>query len=1405
MRLGIDIGSLFLGGVVLNKGKIIRTSYREHEGSIRESFQLVLSDLNIPESLDGIESAGITGRSTYDTDGHLDNLTALITGCRYLLPKVRNVISIGGESFCFIVFDEKGHYQELIVNPPCASGTGSFIEQQAERLKLSVTELSLRAARFSGKTPVIATRCAVFAKTDIIHAMQEGYSVEAVCAGLCEGIADTVLESLIKGRDLFPPLAVVGGVSKNGRIIEAMKKRIHTEIIVPEFSHLCGAVGAALMGQSEQLKSPVFTQSIVQNRKKRNPITPVLSSDNKLDEYTVKIKGEIEVFLPKKRKDTAGGISLDSGTLLEGGVYLGIDVGSTSTKACLINHEKVFIGGFYTQTAGDAVKATRRLLEEIQSTFPLDRLLILGAATTGSGRKMIKELFNAEMTVDEITAHARAAVELNPEVDTIIEIGGQDSKFTLLKDGLTSYAAMNYVCAAGTGSFIEEQAKRLNIRLDQFSRLAEGARAPYTSDRCTVYMERDLSALLHEGWPKEALAAAVLHGVRDNYLAKVVGKTPLGNHIVFQGATARNSALVECFRQFLNKPISVSPLCHLTGAYGAALLCLEEADDKKSESSFLFDAQNLHFHREVCKLCSNHCILTVINQNTAWGMKCGREYTSGSKKALEPSRCEQRYREHLESFIVTKDSNKKKQKLFFRLPVVPHVGLPVALYQTDYLVLWSSFLHNLGLPVRMIRPDKNTLDEGKDLINSDFCSPMIMAHGLLKKAIEEKCDYIFFPAIVNAEGSNTSTDQSNQLFKKKKRDTYYCYYSQYLPTIVNNLSSCNIKDKLISPLIAFNHDKEDVITQKIHHELKSFFKEIEPEQVRIAYEGAKSVWDEYRQKLRRWPSFKDMQRELKGKQKLQIVLLGRPYVAFENQLNLNLIKLMEDSGADVYWQDELPDFDPVYAKRYSERMHWEYGRRIIQCAEACAQMKGVYTVFLSCFRCSPDSFLISYVKDIMAFYEKPHLILQLDEHASDVGCTTRIEASFRSFLNHRKREHELNQGKVIPLRDDRLEAGNTVLVPYLDNLICGFWADCFTKAGYNAVLLDASLESLNKGYQYASGGECMPLVSIIGSALRTVKEQNLKPEETFFYLPTICMACNFPQFPILSDLAFHSAGIKGVKIGLINSMAPGEVLPRTLSVRILEANIIGCLLYKMYHRIIPYEINAGETDKVLSMAKEHISRAILEGMDLRKALGDAVEMFLKIERDESGGRKPRIGLLGDLYVKFNSTVNQRLTELVKQLGAEILIPSMTEYTFHFFDADIRLFGDEPKSYKLLKVIEKRYEAVTRAITGEQEEPDFNECLKLMEDYGIKHYIAGETSISVGRALYFIDRKMVDAILHINPIFCCPGVVSSSIFTKIQKDFQIPIINLFYDGSGDPNRIIIPHIHFLKKRLAAMSA
>jgi predicted CoA-substrate-specific enzyme activase len=1373
-RLGIDIGSLSISSALVCDGKVVATTYAPHRGHIRE----LLEDLVGQYKKNGYDSIGIASSVFSGRDGVVDPVLAVVEGARFLAPGVRNALAIGGERYFLVFFDENGKYKEHLANPPCASGTGSFIEQQAERLDITYEELARRALIHRGKVPSIATRCAVFAKSDIIHAQQDGFSLDAIAAGLCQGIARNVLDVLVKGRELVRPLVFVGGVSFNQKITSALEEYAALPVIVPEHAACAGAIGAALLGTAAEYDISLLFSKEKTDISLRKPLERKLSHYPDWNRFRQDVEGDVEIFAEKEHELSWGTESIFS---------IGFDIGSTSTKSVIVDEEGNIVRGFYTRTRGEPVVAMEALVGAMKKSFGgrLPRISTVGV--TGSGRKMIRTLFNADMEVNEITAHAHAAKRLQPDVDTIIEIGGQDSKFTLLKNGSVSSAQMNYVCAAGTGSFIDEQAKRLGVTLEELTGLALSGEAPFTSDRCTVYMERDLSVLLGEGWSKAALAAAVLYSVRDNYLSKVVQRNPLGNVIVFQGATARNRALVAAFEQGLGRPVHVSPYCHLAGAYGAALIAREE---QKGESGFLGLDAKISFSRETCALCANHCQLLVAQQGhvkTGWGMKCGLEYEERAPEKKAPET------KLMRRFTVLAERLYRDTPVHKRNSVT--ITLLDGLYNREYNPLWRLFLTSLGFRVAITVPAQDTLALGKGCVNSDFCAPLVLAHGLAREAVLGGATAIFYPALVNER-----EDQPPQrFFREKTHDAYFCYYSQYFPTILSYLTSLDCRDCLISPLIQWNTQTEEQTVKAIFEGMSLKFPDLELDEVRTAYRYAAREFAaakaEYRARL-----------SPPSPETIRIILLGRPYVVFDSVISLSIPDQLEKLGCEVFWQDEIDDAscEPAFGLKFYGRMHWKYGKQILRALEYCVKTPNTFPVFLSCFRCSPDSFLLTYAQEMMSAAGKPFLFLGLDELASSVGYTTRIEAAFHAFRNYLKQKTDefKSGGMRIAKRElvsDRLEKGDTVLIPYLNKLISRFWADCFTAAGFRGEVLDTSETELNSGYAFAHGGECMPAVAIVGGMIEKARKLKLDPSATMLYIPTLCMACNFPQFPILAKNAAAAAGMAGLKVALMNTMFQGEQLPGNLPMKLFEAGVVASLIYKLYFRRRPYESKSGSCDEALARAQEILRKAFLEGRDVRAAVTEAVALFRLVETDTAVTARPRIAILGDFYVKYNEVVNRHLQELIMNSGCELVIPSFTEMAFHFFDVDARLYGDSDRHGKILRMFEARYEKIAADLLAGNEEPDWNDCVKALEGYGIKHYIPGETSLNAARALYYLSKKTIDAIVHINPMFCCPGVVTSSLFKKISRDFNLPIIDIFYDGTGDPNQILVPHLHYLKQR------
>lgn len=1499
--LGIDLGSVSLSYVVIDEHRRIRQSnYLFHRGNIYDALEKCLEAI---KELPICHVAFNHKAAEFFQQGlAVNDQVALIEGVKFLVNDVGSIFTIGGETFGLILLDEQGRYQKFISNSSCAAGTGAFLDQQAGRLGLSGSaELSRLAEEFSGEPPKIATRCAVFAKTDLIHCQQQGYSISAIAAGLCKGLAHNITDTLVKGVDVRPPVVAIGGVTKNAKVIQYISEIIGQAILIPQYAELVGAIGCALMAQQQRHSMAQHSENLELSKSlavllKRQTLEkhyffPPLQSQRSVfpnfDGHSHYLSNQVEVDIYE--------LPAHSGVVP---VFMGIDIGSTSTKAMVMaadRNDDLILVGLYTRTMGQPIKATQallRTLREIEEMYKV-HFEFRGVGTTGSGRKFIHKVLNADLVIDEITAHARAAYALNPQVDTIIEIGGQDSKFTVLKNGQVTFSVMNYVCAAGTGSFIEEQARRLNVPLSEYSQLAVGTPSPLTSDRCTVFMERDLNHLLSQGYSREELLAAVLHSVRDNYLSKVAHLNKIGNVICFQGATAKNHALVMAFEQKLQKPIFVSKYCHLTGALGVCLLLKEESernalmsrsDDASQQGLARPKSQfrGIDFYKEapevineICDGCKNHCKLIRIRmaeEDIVWGYLCGRDESSDGYKPRQNSRFDllsQRRRilnpaqalqqtvptvewkltnllaefkkinlslpldvlkqvdleaalekvkglnlnlalEKLKQLDLNIPLDKLKQFIGLNLLALRHrlftltqeqvqptkdkneitIGIPNTLYMVEYVPFWELFFKKLGYHVRLSSGRPDFLESGKEIAGAEFCAPLCYWHGHVK-SLADTVDYLFLPHTF------LGGDPSNPKF--------YCYYSSYAVSLVQNIESLQLQGRCIAPIIDFSKPAIDNI-QRLYESLPQALKLIQtPTEIQNAYTEAWQWFSEQQQQLH--SLFRQHQHLFDD---ISVVLLGRPYLILDSVLNKNIPEKFNDLGISTFFQDMLPldelQVNP-YTQEYIDWNHWKFGGDILRAAEYVCQRHGLYPVILTAFKCSPDSFVLSYVKEIMDFYQKPYLVLQLDEHGSDVGYETRIEAAVRSFRNHYQQQPQPGRSKATSGLMLNHQADETILIPNYDHLSCSLIAAAFEHAGYQARMIEETPTSILTSLRL-NDGQCLPVSAIVTAAVETIQKYQLRPEKTAIFLNAISrLACNFPQYPLMSQklLEQYGQGFEQVRVFATEFEMRG--MSYDLIYDVYCSYLLGGLLRKMACKIRPYEIIPGQTDRLVEQSRQRLYQCIKAGEPKEDVFREIVAQLAAVPVSANYGKKPKVSIIGDLYVRDNDVFNQQLVKELEAYGAEVVATPFT-YVLRMQAVKHNYNLKEEKHYllllrdKLLVEVLEKFERRFFQIANEifQEEfPVFDESLfENLSRYNLSLRHGGETAQNVMKIFsllhHYPDLKL---LVHINPIFCCPGLVSESLFKKIEKDIGIPIVSIIYDGTATKrNEVLAPYLHYI---------
>jgi predicted CoA-substrate-specific enzyme activase len=1375
--LGIDIGSVTISLVLMDvAGHILNTFYIFHKGQIRECLK------NAGKQIDLTIVRGIAACANPCLDPKLVNLynpqVAVIRATKMLFSQARSLLHVGAEKFMLIRFDEKGNFESARSNSSCAAGTGSFLDQQAFRLNLTgIGQLCEIALRNKEPIPDIASRCSVFAKTDLIHAQQEGHSLEAICDSLCKGLAINIVDTLFNQEVPLSPIFFAGGVSKNAAVIRHLEKQLNTRLLLHDYSHLVGAIGSCnLLKMEKQIPVKRVISSLDDILLPDDagkvyfhpPLElklsdyPEFRSENSLDfkpfvsSHPVNV--QVDLYAP-----------LTTGRQYE--VFLGIDIGSTSTKAIIIHADQSPLAGFYTYTAGKPVNAIQSIFEAMDELIRNHGISFIfkGVGTTGSGRKLIGKIIHADLIVDEITAHARAAFELNPLTDTIIEIGGQDSKFTLMTNGMVTFSQMNSVCAAGTGSFIEEQARKLGCPLSDYSQRTEGMHAPLASDRCTVFMERDTNHLLNKGYSVNEVLATILHSVMENYLKKVAIEGSIRNHICFQGATAKNKSLVAAFEQKLGQKIFVSPYCHLTGALGVALLLSNEKPVVSEFMGLNFYKEKIDLHSETCTICANRChisLATVHGEQEAYGFLCGRDYET--KKYIALDTLAFNLLEHRTRIFQT------RQPETFCSDII--IGLPASLHMFEELGLWKRFFSNLFIRIVTSEQLPDPVKAGKRIAGAEFCAPVDSIYGHVAY-LAGKADFIFLPVSLQTRN------------KTENSEGYYCYYTQYSASLVHTLKDKRIREKMISPLLNFQKGNSFVIKQLIKCLHPVLGSAVNQGKVRSAYEEALLFVHDKKAKL--LTLFKT---EFQPDKNISVVLLGRPYVVLAKAMNKGIPDIFARMGIKAFFQDMVTpdDMQSAETELLLRKIPWYYAARILETAKTAATTKNLYPVLITAFKCAPDSFIIEYFKKLLNNYRKPYLILHIDEHDSNVGYETRIEAAVRSFRNHASLNREIPELKslqLLPQVETRIN-GKTLLFPDWDNLVSPLLVANLKRSGIDARLMQSSEMIIKKSMAYNTG-QCLPVNIIAQEFIDYVEQHDLKPEETMLWMTKCYITCNLRLYPfyVKDLLANYGRGFDKASV-YYGDLSHLEIAMST-SYYAYFAYLLGGLIRKTGCRIRPYEIKKGETNDTIDKSIRILENAFLGNRTMDDAVIEAVSLFDKIEKRD--GRKPGVAIFGDLYVRDNDLMNQNLISAIEENGGEVITTPYTDLVKITIENVIRRAmarGDyfQTALYRVMlssiKLLEDRYYKHFRKYLGKKPVANPIKLEKHLSEFNISPYHSGESYENILKIFYILENYPdISLFVQTNPAFCCPALITEAMTQEIRRITGIPVVTLTYDGTS----------------------
>ena len=1108
-QLGIDVGTATVKLVLVENTTIISYWEAAHHNQPSSALQREIAKLGAylesqmdlqadsdlqANSQTNFLAVGITGADAegiyqkLDGSTFLEEIPAIVEGTKFLTPSANSIIEIGSQGSRFI--NQIGQVPQFATNGHCAGGTGSFFEDQMSRLGLSIEDYSALVEK-AESIPRLSGRCAVFAKTDIIHRQQEGICTPDILLGLCYAMIKNYKATIVGSLAVEKPVAFCGGVTKNRGVIRAIKEVFglsDEELIVPELASFAGAVGAAIHATGQFTRKDLLAASEKVGQTSHSSLQPLVQSEANFQ------KDPICTHKP-----------------ISGSCVLGIDIGSTSTDLVIIGEDNELVDYQYLRTAGNPEAAVRKGLSSIKERF--GELTFCAVGVTGSGRERVGRMLGADAIRDEITAQAAGAAYCVSEVDTVFEIGGQDSKYIQIEDGKVADFQMNKICAAGTGSFVEEQAVRMGIPISEFGPLALTAKNPANlGERCTVFIETAIAAASAEKISQSDIAAGLCYSIVQNYLHKVVGVKPVGKHIVLQGGVAYNPGIVAAFRSFYKDRITVNPYFSISGAFGVALLAKEA--NKGRKSTFV----GYEFSGKPVRMDT---INEEIRQNIAFYHKADQLLLDG----------------------YTGERNPRKKT----------VGVPFALMIHKFFPMANAFFSSLGYNVILTKPtNEETIRLSQETAQGETCYPVKLIYGHMKQLIDEKVDYIFLPTIHTMKHELSHVEHN-----------YGCVYMQ--TAAVSIAKSLKIEEKgitLLSPVFDLDFGKEAMASAMLG--LGKVLGIPKPFCAKALLSGAMAVRKHTNavEKLG-----KQLLESLKPEDKV-LVLITRNYGVSDPILNMGIPDLLLERGYKVITLSHLPGHSIDISEEYPN-LYWPFGQHILSGAKLIAHHPNLYAVYLTNHGCGPDSMLSHLFKKEMG--DKPYLQIEVDEHFSKVGVVTRIEA-FLNSLSKREAKvllADFQMDQVTIRKTNIQKKPNTVHPLYIPNLgeYTEWIRQYLEKTGYNAYALsEADDRALSLGRAHTSSKEYLPFAVLLGSILKSQKkletlkgESTLKDTKAQYLLPQTLGSEADGQYVSVTEAILNQEGLTNVQ--LVSPII--EQLPETVSDfdLFVRAILTGDLLY----------------------------------------------------------------------------------------------------------------------------------------------------------------------------------------------------------------------------------------------------
>lgn len=1371
LRAGIDVGSTTVKLVILNEqNESIFSKYERHFSDVKTATERVLREAESMIDTQGmtmsITGSGGMGLADVLEIPFVQEVIACTRTVEEVIPETDVAIELGGED-AKITFFEGALEQRM--NGSCAGGTGAFIDQMAVLLKTDANGVNELAKNYKTIYP-IASRCGVFAKTDVQPLINEGAAKEDIAASIFQAVVNQTIAGLAAGRKIKGNIAFLGGPlffmsELRQRFIETLNIAPEN-VIFPENPQLFVAMGAAFYSEEAEVTTLKDLLHRLTTAEEGH-----LSPSDTLEPL---FEGEAELadFRMRHGQAQAQEKSLSDH---EGVAFLGIDAGSTTTKVALIDDSGNLMYSFYGNNQGQPLETTMTVLKDLYRKLP-ENVFIGKAAVTGYGEQLIKNALKVDIGEVETMAHYKAANHFQPGVDFILDIGGQDMKAMTIKDGALSSIQLNEACSSGCGSFIETFAKSLNYNVEDFAKAALKSKAPVDlGSRCTVFMNSKVKQVQKEGASVGDISAGLSYSVIKNAIYKVIKvRRPeeLGEKIVCQGGTFYNEAVLRAFEMVTGREVVRPSIAGLMGAFGAALIALENYEvGEKTETLSLAEIDTFTAEKEFthCGLCENNCMQTVTLFSD------GRQFITGN-------RCERGAR------IKIKREDKKVnlvdykyRRLFKYRPlrkkeaIRGEIGIPRVLNMYENYPLWHTFFSDLGFRVKLSpRSNKELYEQGMETIPSDTaCYPAKIAHGHIQALIDSGVPMIFYPGVVFEREESKEADNH-----------FNCPIVQSYPDVIRN-NVDDIREGKVDYRNPYLNLANEASVAKV---LGRCFKDlgITQEEINSALHHAYKELEVFKEDIRQKGEETLLMLNQKGER--GVVLSGRPY-HLDPEINHGIAEVITQEGFHVLTEDSVSHLSDVGNLRVVNQ--WVYHSRLYAAARVVAKSKNLELVQLNSFGCGLDAVTTDQVEEIMDQYGKIYTVLKIDE-GSNLGAIRIRLRSLKAAVNERdksnfeptKRFEEPE--KIVFTKEMRKK--HTLLLPMLSPIHqSGLFDIALEASGYNVVCLPAmDREAINVGLKFVNNDSCYPAIISIGQLVEALQSGKYDLNNTSVmmsqtgggcratnYIPLLRKALNdagFPQVPVVSV----SLGNKGVESN------PGFKYTLPMLKRIVVAILYGDLFERVVYRTRPYELEKGQID---ALHEEWLKK--VEGNVRNGSLTQFNRSMKKIIKDFdtvpiSNEVKPKVGVVGEILVKYSPTANNDIVRLLEAEGAEAVVPDLIGFMNYSLYNQIWKYDNMgmPKknknlaemAIKLIEVVEK---PMDKALRASERFTGIHSIYQLAEDASKILSIGNHTGEG-----WFLTGEMIDLlktgvnnIVCMQPFGCLPNhVVGKGVIKELRHQY-----------------------------------